>query len=201
MEKLVGKNVVVFDCEIQNEIDGQKITWARHDLMGLSVACAFDYLTGDFNVYFEKDIQELCSRLNRADLVVGFNTTGFDNQLLRASKGDLKHDGELKNWDILEHSRKATGWTGQGYRPKGMRLDDHLLGTFGPEFLKTEDGADAPKMFQRGELGKLTSYCLADVRREKMLFEHIVQHGWVITKEHGKKYIDLNLINRVLELT
>jgi hypothetical protein len=199
LEKLLGKNIVVYDTEIKNVVDGVKVTWGTKHLMGISVACLFDYLTGDYNVFFDKDVEQLANRLNDADLVVGFNTTGFDNDVVRSNGGEnLLSDHSLKNWDILEHSRRSTGWDPSKQFPKGMRLDDHLEATFGEGFMKTADGADAPLMFQRGELGKLTSYCLADVRREKTLFEHIVQHGWVKTKMHGQKHIDLSLINRAL---
>lgn len=203
IEKLTGKNIVVFDTEIQKTIDGIAVTWAEHHKMGLSVACAFDYRDGDYKVYFEKDGKELCERLNDADLVVGFNTKGFDNLLMRTFKGSnnepfLAPDSILKNWDILEQSRLATGWTENARFPKGLRLDDHLLGTFGESFMKTADGADAPKMFQDGHIGKLVTYCLADVRREKTLFEHIVQHGWVKTATHGQKYLDLTKIMNLL---
>jgi hypothetical protein len=199
LEKLNGKNIVVYDTEIKNVVDGIKVTWGTKNLMGISVACLFDYLTGDYQVYFDKDVEQLAHRLNAADLVVGFNTTGFDNDVVRSNGGkSLWDDEKLKNWDILEHSRRSTGWTPKDRFPSGMKLDDHLEATFGEQFMKTADGADAPLMFQRGEIGKLTSYCLADVRREKTLFEHIVQHGWVKTKMHGQKHIDLSLINRAL---
>ncbi len=199
MEKLIGKNVVVYDTEIKNVVDGKQVTWGTKHLMGISVACLFDYRTGDNHVYFDKDVEALADRLNSADLVVGFNTTGFDNDVVRQNGGlNLKAEKDLKNWDILEWSRKATGWKTAQMFPKGLRLDDHLLGTFGDQFMKTADGAEAPLMFQRGDLGTLTSYCLADVRREKTLFEHIVQHGWVKTLTHGKKYIDLTEIHKAI---
>lgn len=196
--ELLGKNIVVYDCEIKEPVDGVKITWDRHHLMGLSVACLYDYRADDWNVYFDKDLGALCERLNTADLVVGFNTTGFDNKLLRALGGPLKSDEELKNWDILDWSRRSTGWRPSGRFPTGLRLDDHLRGTFGEAFMKTADGADAPGMWQRGELGRLVSYCLADVKRERMLFEHIVKTGYVITATHGKRMIDQSALGRVL---
>lgn len=199
MSRLKGKNIVVYDCEIENVIDGVNVTWGTYDKMGLSVACLYDYQTDDNHVYFKKDLQQLCARLDAADLVVGFNTTGFDNKLLRALGGILKDDDELPNWDILEWSRKATGWDGSRTFPKGLKLDDHLEGTFGADYMKTGHGEMAPKWWQEGKVGQVVSYCLADVKRERMLFEHIVQHGWVKTKANGLKYIDLSGLNTVLD--
>lgn len=194
---LTGKNIVVYDCEIENDVDGKKVTWARKDLMGLSVACLFDYRSGDFEVYFKEDIQRLAARLNEADLVVGFNILGFDNELVRAQGGDLKPDSELKHYDLLEWSRKSVGWTPNAKFPTGLKLDDHLEATFGRDFMKTEDGALAPKMWRDGKRGQVVSYCLADVRREKALFEHVWEFGWAGTKTHGKRMWDVKEIHAV----
>jgi hypothetical protein len=189
LSELQGKNIVVYDCEIKNcvgdRVNGKEITWETHELMGISVACLFDYQTGDFSVHLEDNLDELAARLNRADLVVAFNHINFDNRLLRGSGLDLKPDSELKNYDMLVESRLSIGWTPNKPFPKGCRLDDHLEATFGKKHMKTADGAEAPKMFQRGELGKLISYCLADVAREKKLFEKIWTTGEIRTATHG----------------
>lgn len=188
LQKLIGKNFVVYDLEIKNEIDGVNVTWKTKDKMGLSVGALFDYRTGDYSVYFEENAPELAERLNEADMIIGFNTVDFDNELLRVHAPKLKPAEELKNFDMLVASRKACG----GGFLKGLKLDDHLLGTFGEDFMKTGHGAEAPKWWQQGLKAKVTSYCIADVRREKTLFEHIIEHGWVITPTHGQKKIDLS---------
>jgi hypothetical protein len=189
LEDLKGRNIVVYDCEIKREIgsrvEGKEITWDTHELMGISVACLYDYQTGDFSVHLDDNLQDLAARLNRADLVVAFNHINFDNRLLRASGLDLKPDSELKNYDMLVESRLSIGWKPNQPFPKGCRLDDHLEATFGKKHMKTADGADAPKMYQRGELGKLISYCLADVAREKKLFERIWTEGMIRTAANG----------------
>lgn len=205
LEKLAGKNIVVYDCEIQNEIDGKNVTWATYDKMGLAVAALYDYVDGDYKVYLEKDVDDLFSRLLEADLVVGFNIKGFDNKLIDALKNsaldltDSVLEDYLKSWDIYEHSLKAHGYIG-GVRPKGLRLDDHLKGIFGEAFAKTMDGAQAPIEWQRGNEAKVITYCLADVRREKMLFEHILIHGWVYTETHGKRYVNTQGVRNLLDI-
>lgn len=195
---LEGKNIVVFDCEIENDVAGE-VTWDRKDLMGFSVGCLFDYFTGDFAVFFKEDLAFMADRLNHADLIVGFNIKGFDNELIRAQGGPLLPDEELNIYDLLEESRKAIGWTPALRFPKGMRLDDHLEATFGTALKKTEDGALAPKMWRDGQHGRVTSYCLADVRREKMLFEHVVTHGWAKTATHGQRQFDLSRVHAVTQ--
>lgn len=195
MSLLEGKNICVFDCEIENDVDGKIVTWDRKDLMGFSVGCLFDYRTGDWNVYFKEDIVRFAERLNSADLIVGFNICGFDNELIRAQGGPLAPDTMLNHFDMLYYSRVAMGWTPKARYPSGMKLDDHLRATFGEKYLKTEDGADAPKMWRDGRRGEIVSYCLADVRREKILFEHMFNTGWAETATHGKKYIDLTKVH------
>lgn len=177
--------VVVYDCEIKNEIDGQIIKWSDHDKMGLSVGVVYDYDTDDYSVYFDRDIQDMAAHLNSADLVVGFNTKGFDEKLLRALGADLKES--LPNFDMLEVSRNAAK---VNMFAKGFKLDDHLEPMFGIQ--KTEHGAQAPIMYQKGEMGKLTSYCIADVKREKMLFDHMIKYKWVETKINGKQFVDVS---------
>jgi DEAD/DEAH box helicase domain-containing protein len=184
---LHGKNIVVFDLEIKEEIGGI-ITWNDHDKMGISVGCLFDYQTGDTHAYMDDNIKELTDRLNRADLIVAFNQIGFDNSLMRASGQGLKSDSELPNYDILIEGRKAIGWSESLPYPKGCKLDDFLKHTFGQQFMKTGSGALAPVLYKSGQLGKLVSYCLADVRRERMLFEHIYLTGEAKTENRIHKF-------------
>lgn len=194
-QDLKGKNIVVFDCEIENIIDGKKITWNDHNKMGLSVGVIYDYLTDDFSVYFKNELQDLCKRLNDASLVVAFNQEGFDIPLLKGSGGDLK---ALNNYDMLKYSRLAAGWTEGSRYPTGLKLDDHLEAIFGKENMKTMHGSEAPVEWQKGNVGKVTSYCLSDVKRERDLFEHIYINGTVSTKTHGLKAINIEPILAVL---
>lgn len=184
------RNIVVYDMEIKNSIGskfGEKtITWNDHDLMGISVACLYDYRDGDFKVYMDDNISELGERLRNADMVVGFNIIGFDNKLGRAMDPGFPDDKDMKIFDIYDNSRRAAGWKEGVPHLKNMSLDEHLKGTFGPSYMKTQNGADAPKFYQQKLFGKLTSYCLADVRREKLMFEYVVRYGKVKLPAYGE---------------
>lgn len=180
-----GKNIVVYDLEIKKEIKGE-VTWDRHDLMGVSVGVAYHYLTGEFKVFMDDNIEELPLLLEQADIVSGFNILGFDHKLINATTA-AKYQNTGNTYDLLLESRLASGWTPKMPFPKGMRLDDHLLGTFGKDFMKTADGAEAPLMWQRGELGRLISYCIDDVKRECLLFEHVWAGKPVSTLLHGER--------------
>lgn len=181
--------IIVYDLEIQTPIDNVKVKWADHDKMGISVGCAYDYNSGEYKVFMEDNLQELVDLLNASDLVVAFNHIGFDNPLLRATGKNLnlarqlKPDAELKLYDLLLESRKGSGWKEGDRFPTGFKLDDHLRATFGERLLKTEDGAQAPVMWQNAQLGKLISYCLADVHRERLLFESVWETGKMSNKK------------------
>jgi hypothetical protein len=182
--ELPGKNIVVWDAEIKNVIDGQKVTWRTHDKMGISVACLFDFRTMDYCVYMDDNLEELVTRLNEADLVSGFNINGFDIPLLNAiAKSKLRSD--LPVYDLLDEVRHSIGYRPGMKFPAGCKLDDVLLGTFGKEHMKTENGADAPIFWQEGKVGKVVTYCLADVKRESKTFMHAWKGLPVTTATHG----------------
>lgn len=187
--ELQGQNIVIFDAEIKNVIDMKKITWNDKHLMGVSVAVAFHFLTMEYKVFMDDNLPELVDLLNNADVTSGFNTLGFDIPLFNSTKecgGKVREDN---NYDILYWSRRATGWTPSMKFPSNMRLDNHLKGTFGDHFVKTEDGANAPVFWQEGKIGRVVSYCIADVHRERMLFEHIWNTGTVKTDTFGERQI------------
>ena len=182
------QNIVVFDCEIKEVVDGVQVTWDDKDKMGVSVACAYDYLTGDNIVFMDDNIDELVKRLNTAELVIGFNIDQFDCPLLNANcVTQLIKD--LPTWDLLLHSRYAHGWSKNIRFPSGLKLDNHLKGTFGSNMMKTESGGDAPLMWKQKETGRLVSYCLADVRRERILFESVIQSGLFKTDTYGERSV------------
>jgi DEAD/DEAH box helicase domain-containing protein len=174
---LHGRNIVIFDLEIKATIDGKSVKWTDYDKMGISVGCLFDYRTGDNHVYMDENMGDLVDRLQDAELISGFNIIGFDIPLLTATTHRPVMLGKI--YDILKEVRRSTGVP----FPKGCSLNEVLNSTFGIE--KTENGSDAPLFYQRGEISKLITYCLADVRRERMAFEHAYLHGSLSTATHG----------------
>jgi DEAD/DEAH box helicase domain-containing protein len=177
---LRGLNITVFDCEVK-EVPGENgIGWRDYAKLGVSVACAFDFRTLEYRVYMDDNLPDLAEQLEQADMVVGFNTLGFDVPLLEGVLNqELRKD---HHYDLLAHSRKALG---KGAMPKGCKLDNHLLGTFGKDSMKTADGVQAPRWWKEGSYGRLISYCLDDVKREARLFKFAWDHGHVKTDTHG----------------
>lgn len=174
-------DVVVYDLEIKEEIGKNGIGWKDYDKMGISVGCCYSFLKKEYKVFLDDNIEELGEQLDKAELAVGFNIFGFDDPLLEATlKRPIKKD---HHYDMLWHSRKSHGG---GDFVKGFKLDNHLAGTFGIEFMKTGNGADAPVWYKQGKLGKVISYCLDDVKREAMLFQYIWNTGKVILDSFGE---------------
>lgn len=183
----IGKNIVVYDLETKHAtgepFNNRKITWDDHDLMGIASLCLYDYRTSDYCVHMDDNMSDAVDRLNNADLVVGFNQAGFDEKVIRGSGYLLKKD--LPNYDMLYEGRRGMGWRDGDMFPKGCKLQDFLIGTFGLDHGKTGEGSQAPVLYQTRQFGKLISYNLADVARTKKLFEHIWFFGTAKTPRHG----------------
>jgi hypothetical protein len=232
----IKNNIVVFDLEIKAVIDKVNVGWKDYHKMGVSVGCAYNYLTDDYSVYCDDNLLDLVEMINKCELLTGFNIIGFDIPLLEAEatkcltsktdKGISKpYHKELMDkmiagqplvtpkriYDVLVEVRRAAGYKSTkeigitaGYKPEligispstagfppgGFTLDACLLNTFGASSMKTADGAEAPVMYLQGRLGELHSYCLADVKREKKLFEHVITGGIV---RGGKPVSDYKL--------
>ncbi len=182
--ELRGQNIVVFDCEIQNDIDGKIIGWKDYDKMGHGVTATYNFRTDNYKIYFDDNFGELLADLNTAEVITGFNIKGFDIPLIEAT-GKCKLLEKVKVYDMLEVSRKAVG----NMFAKGLKLDDHLEAIFGTDGMKSGHGSVAPKLFREKQYGALCSYVLRDVNREKALFEHIWEHGWVKTAAHGQRNV------------
>jgi hypothetical protein len=179
IEDLIGKNIVVYDLEIKNEVESLPRRWASKDLMGISTAVSFDYRTLEYKVFMDDNIHELVERLNElGTMIVAFNQISFDNEILRHDKllvdRGITLNDDVHNFDMYVESKKAAG---ADKFAKGYNLDAHLKQM--NLSCKTDCGSEAPKMYQRGEIAKLINYNLNDVNVEKTLFEHIYVHGRV----------------------
>lgn len=193
---IVGQNVVVFDLEIKNLVGTNGITWNDHERMGISCGVAFCYRTMEYRVFMDDNLPDLVKLLCASDMVAGFNIDGFDIPLLMKTLGadgiplGRHFNGSIHTYDLLYYSRRAVGWKDGDRYPKGMKLDDHLSATFGPALMKTGSGEKAPALWQERRLGELISYCIADVKRECMLFERAWYGHQISTDTHGWAFLE-----------
>ena len=74
--------------------------WSKVDQMGLKDALIYDTATQKFHHYTKSNISDLISTLQTADLVVGFNQTKFDYNVL-STYTDINLE-TLPNFDMLD---------------------------------------------------------------------------------------------------
>jgi hypothetical protein len=115
---------------------------------------------------------------------VGFNIIDFDLPLLKAtlervSEGRSTLDIEAlrpKVYDILADIRNALGTQ----FAKGWKLDQVAESNLTCK--KNGDGAMAPELWKAGRYAELCTYVLQDVKVERELWRHVLEHGAVKNK-------------------
>ena len=186
-EELAGKKIAVFDLEIKRTIESLSKGWQSHDEMGISCLCLYDYANGRYRVFDDSSKLDCMAILNGYDLVVGYNTVGFDWKVINATWVDLYNTlpRTSKDFDILREIWKAKGLNPDVFNPRthgGTKLDDVAYETIGMR--KTLDGATAPKLYQQHRIAECIDYCIEDVRIEKTLFEFVVEKQYVVRGGH-----------------
>lgn len=153
---------IVLDIETQNTFaDVGAYNPARLDIS--VIGCWFSD-TDAFDCFFESDLPKLWPRLERADRVIGFNLLGFDYPCMqRYYSGDLM---KLPTLDLLVEIERRLGFR--------VKLDSVAQATLGVG--KSGHGLQAVEFWRKGELDKLTSYCLQDVKVTRDVYRHAVQH-------------------------
>ena len=153
------RNIVYFDLETQKSAD-EVGGWDKIRDMKMSVGVTYSTARGEYRIYDEKQVNDLLTELQRADLVVGFNNLGFDYEVLHAyTVLDLR---QLPTLDMLVEIRKAL--------PHRLSLDSIAHATMGVE--KTAEGLQAIRWFKEGKLAEIAEYCCYDVKITKLVHEY-----------------------------
>lgn len=159
-------DTIVLDLETQksfDEVGGR----SNLRLLRVSVAGIYSYEEDDYRIFTEWETPELGDLLRRAERVIGFNIKRFDLPVLEPY---LKRRlNGLPVLDILEHVEQRLGHR--------LSLDHLLQATLGQA--KTGSGLDAISQFRNGEMDRLKSYCLSDVRLTKDLYEFGRKNGFL----------------------
>lgn len=158
-------DVIVLDLETQKtfeEVGGRD----NLRLLRISVAGIYSYDQDLFRIFTEWEAPSLRGILEDASLIVGFNIKRFDYPVLEPY---LKRAvlSRLPTLDIMEDVERFLGHR--------LSLDTLVKATLGEG--KTAHGLDAIRYFREGEIEKLKSYCLADVRLTRDLYEYGKRHG------------------------
>ena len=158
------KNIVYFDLETQKSAD-EVGGWGNIRDMRMSIGVTYSTARGDYLIYGEAQVNELIKELQRADLVVGFNTVRFDYDVL-VGHNTFFDPQQLHTLDMLVELEKTLGHR--------LSLDSIATATFGLE--KTAEGLQAIEWFKQGKLAEIAEYCCFDVKLTKLVHEYGAQH-------------------------
>ena len=158
------------DLEVSTPVTDWDV--ARSGGNGVSVMCISDYDTGIYTFYGGDTLEDGAIHLEDASCIVTFNGQGFDIPCLEGVLGrSLRLQG---HYDILAEIREALGQE----RVKGTGLGPTCERTLGVG--KLQSGERAPELFQKGKFPELYSYCFHDVYLTTLLFNHVMDFGFVV---------------------
>ena len=158
-------NYLVFDIETQRLVE----SWDRPWEAGLSVGVTWTTREG-FRIWTMDTLEEFAACLSHADMLVGYNSIGFDQKMLMGLNGAFSFMSGKPHYDMC----KIVG----DHMRRRVRCQELLEANLG--IGKTEDGANAPQMFADGDIARLWAYCVNDVERERDLFHFSQRHGYLL---------------------
>jgi DEAD/DEAH box helicase domain-containing protein len=169
-------SIITWDLEIAKSVDEVHGGWeaVRRGDAGISCVCLYDTDSGRYHTYDDNDLADAMLHLNSADILVGFNTKGFDTPVIESVTG---YSIAADQYDILEEI-----WAGLQTRTKGYKLKQVCerleIGT------KVITGDSAPNLYQTGRMGKLFDYCINDVHLTRKLAQWINNTGYILSPEN-----------------
>ncbi len=169
----MSMRLIVFDIETKNIF--QDVGSNDPTALDISVVGVYDSETNAYRAYLEHELGELWPVLERADMLVGYNSDYFDIPLLnKYYQGDLT---KIKSLDLLAEIKKSIG--------RRLKLNQIAEGTLGVG--KSGHGLQAITWWKNGEIEKIKKYCLDDVRITKELYEFAKKKGKLMYKDGNRK--------------
>lgn len=153
---------IVFDIETSNIFADV----GKNDpaLLNLSVICIYEYEKDTYTCYEQNELKNLWPILEKADVLIGFNSEHFDLPLLnKYYSGDLS---KLHHVDILKEIKDSFG--------RRMKLDQIAEGTLGIK--KSGNGLQAITWWKNGEYDKVKKYCKDDVKITKEIYDYAMKN-------------------------
>ncbi|MDP2665155.1 MAG: ribonuclease H-like domain-containing protein [bacterium] len=131
----------------------------------LTVVAIHDSETDTYSSYFREELPKLWPILERADMLIGFNSDSFDIPLLnRYYPGTLSN---IRSLDLLSEVQKVLG--------RRIRLQSLAEATLGRG--KSGDGLKAGQWWKEGKKNEVAKYCIEDVRLTRELYDYALAHG------------------------
>lgn len=150
-------NEIVFDIETQNTFAD-----VNNDFKKLKVSCVsiYRYASGAYESFEEHELGKLWPILEKADLIIGYNSKHFDIPVLNNYYlGDLT---KLPHLDIMEKVKESLG-----FRLKLASLAEATL----DNIEKSADGLQAIRWWKEGKIAEIKKYCEQDVLVTKEIYD------------------------------
>jgi DEAD/DEAH box helicase domain-containing protein len=153
----------------------------------LIVVAIHDSETGEFSSYTKEELTKLWPIIEKADMLIGFNSNTFDIPLLnRYYPGDLTR---IRSLDLLHEVQQVLG--------RRIRLQALAEATLGRG--KKGDGLKAQEWWREGKKEKVKEYCIEDVRLTRELYDFARTKG-VLKYKDLREVKDIKLDTRKWEL-
>jgi DEAD/DEAH box helicase domain-containing protein len=171
---------VILDVETKKIFD--EVGGYFPDRLGISFAgaCVREGFSGkgEMKAFFEKDLPELFTLLEQADVVIGFNLDNFDMPALSPY-----YSGSMSMFPTLDLMLRIKDSVGHR-----IGLDAVAQETLGKG--KTGDGLDAVKYYHTQQFDKLRDYCLQDVAVTRDVYDYGLQKGLVKFKNKWNRLVE-----------
>lgn len=186
-----------YDTEVINS--PEIVGWKNFKSMGFAVGCIVEkeivkengkIVIKDTIEHKSFDALNLSGKLNKMDLVIGFNSGSFDNNLICAYAGK-DQDFLIKHFDVMKDLDTRTGlnWC--------TSLDSIARYTVNASKPDNMNGAMAPELWQKGEKEKVTSYCMndCDILAQVVIFG--MMYGYVLIRPNKNESLFGNMALRI----
>lgn len=159
---------LVFDIETKNSFDD---VGGRENLKKLevSVVGVYSYDKDEYACFEEHELPKLAEMLRNTRLLIGFASKRFDVPVLE--KYFNFNIAAIPHYDILEEVEAKLG----------RRIGLGILAEANIGAGKSGHGIEAIELYRRGEIEKLKTYCVNDVKITKEIFDLICAKGelWI----------------------
>jgi len=133
---------------------------------------------GEMMSFFEENLADLFPVLEQADVVIGFNSDGFDLPALSPHySGSM---AKLPSLDLMDRIKKSVG-----HRIGLNAVAQATLGTG-----KSGNGLDAIRFYKEGNRQALEKYCLQDVAVTRDVYDFGLKQGLVKFKNKWNRLIE-----------
>lgn len=152
---------ITFDIETEGDFR----TNGDFSNLEITVVGIHDSETDEYSSFLRSELSQLWPILERADILVGYNSDHFDIPILnKYYAGNLSH---IKSIDLLKEVKNVLG--------RRLRLDSLAEGTLGKK--KSGNGLEAQTWWREGNIEKVRQYCIDDVRITNELYLHALKKG------------------------